>query len=146
MFSNKLVVFSILVSLNLCESYDNSSVVQNNDLFSEYQNHILKTHKNDKSSANSSVNINSKHNFESIQKNFKELNGFFTKIITNLSPIEDRLKQSLFEFLYSVNLTDGCLSAVFQWFRGLKRLEPWAYECKNLQYYGLTLIFYLKLS
>ena len=72
-----------------------------------------------------------------IEKKFESFNEFYSKLSSNLSPIEKKLKLSAFESLYSIDLNNECFSAIYRWFEAIKDKELWAYQSKfNLTNYS----------
>ena len=131
-----MVKFELLVLIYLFNNCENASDLNinykcidcDNNLMTEYQ-YFLKQINNKTFEKNFVPKNRLNLSHTSIENNLIDFNDIQSKSSLNLSQIGDKLKRSAFEFLNSVNLTNDCLNAVFQWFGGFRRTELWAYQC-----------------
>jgi len=74
--------------------------------------------------------LNISQTFDYINNNLKTTHGIRDKIFMNLEPIKAKLRKTMFEFIYTTNISNECLQGLYKWTEGLKSGELWAYKCK----------------
>ena len=88
-------------------------------------NKKLKTKDFEKSVTNFSENL------ERVETHFKSLRALTSRLDLNLKPIELRLKQTIFEFIISLNITNDCFVSLIRLTNALKQNQFWPLGCMS---------------
>ena len=59
-----------------------------------------------------------------------QLRDVFSKLNVNLGSTESRLRQSGFEFLMSLNVSNQCFQSLVQMIKAIKARQLWPFKCK----------------
>ena len=108
-----------------------------NNIEEEYDYSYDNKEKSDFDSAMDSINDvyneneiqNYSQSIDSINGTFNKLNKVYVKLYENIKPVENRLKQRLFEFIYSLELSKDCLASFIRINEGLNSGQLWAFKC-----------------
>lgn len=70
-----------------------------------------------------------KSSVKELSQNVYQIRDLFAKMKANLKPIDSRLRQSGFEFLQSLNVSNQCFQSIVQMSKALKTNQLWPYKC-----------------
>ena len=120
-----------ILSENNCINCENNCInCENNCINCENNFNAKRNNSNlNNSIMNSEGLIKSLNIFEN---KFKIATNYYQNIVKNIKPIEHKLKESFINLFQSLNISDNCLSALFQLTDGMKRNEFSALKCKNI--------------